>query len=330
MVGFRKINLFIIAIVYFIPFASFADVCYCGNIVCGAGEYCDEEYPNGDDGEPTYNCMPCQNGQVPNAACNWCVWCGPDYTLTCPGNDGSSTIKCKVTANDCDSVSGCTKYEACNSVTGSKWSVVSNSCHLESGTCYSNERECKNFPIAGGPISNYTPSYTAYWMGAETGWDVSSCKYNINDADFPDFYCKKFNGRSMVTSENRYVSSVTSAVTYTWTHSYCQKCYAGHLPDIIPSPTNGVVTRPGNAGNWGVFVCMTSVTAPNYADGCTIDFSEASGDTVLAACKKSCSVPGHTITQDGATSESQCTIDSSQIYSDNTGRFTIGAGQCSL
>jgi len=332
VVGFRKINLFIIAIVCFIPFASFGDMCECAGITCGAGQFCDEYYNWGEE-DPTYSCAVCLNGQVPNASCNGCEYCGPEYTLTCPGDDGSSawsTIKCKVVANDCDGISGCTKYEACNRGNhGNKWFVVSDSCHMENGTCYSNQRNCSLFgeynllPVDGTQFSG-----VAEWVAQGGGykWDVGNCTSRAENKEYAFTNCDRFSFHGIVRSQNRYIANVQSKITYTTEWAYCSKCKPGAVLTIMNSPTDGVVYRPTDIpGNWGGSYCWEPVHAPNYADGCEIDFSKPTGEAAVtsSSCTKSC-YAGYATQEDGATSENDCEFDTSALFHDATGDFTLG------
>lgn len=282
-------------------------------------------------------------------------WCGPcggncdycnetlcsGYTLTCPSDDGSpawTTIKCKVVADNCNGVSGCTRYEACNSATGNVWPDLSSNCHLENGTCYVNTRNCKDFTnhtennSLGCPKSSQQGQ--AQWKSDRNAWDTKGCYCNLlhlvlgNEMLGIPVWCDDLNAEYIVSDANRYVTTRVSAdIVYTMERLFCAKCHPGYLPTISQSPeTNGIYSRPDNNGTWGVAMCSDQVTMPYYADGCVIDFGLSSGSAAVSACQMSCP-GGMTITEDGATGISQC-VPTGLVYEDATGTFVIGSDLC--
>ena len=344
-VGFHRIN-FIVAVMMFVPLAApVANVCQCGNpgdmLWCAANEHCVERLVQYDIGEYdyVYSCELCPAGREHSATnCYECVVppCA-DYTLTCPGYENNPNIKCKIAGYNCDGT-GCTKYQACNTVNESTWYLVSAACHFENGTCYENSRDCRWFQSTTENntlgCDSSSQQGRAQWNFEQSAWDTKNCHCSIvnevigNDLFGVPWYCDDLNAEYFVREDNRYVAnSVSSRIVYTMERMYCNKCHAGYLPLNAPSPiTSGLVypiySRPDNNTGWGVVACSTMVEHPHYAEGCTIDFG-LTWANLWNACQKDCS-NGMLITEDGAVSAAACVPDATIVYEDETGWFTLG------
>lgn len=260
-----------------------------------------------------------------NSGCYWepCV----GYDATCPLYLNAD-YRCKQ-LNNYDCPSGCHVYSVCNSTNGEiVYPTFVDGCayHIEGNACYSNSRDCKDFPIQGAYFTNYLPSGQASWELDK--WDVSGCRYDVQDIGFVFANCPKYTMYSKVSSENSHVASVSSRITYTTERQYCSKCPPGYLPFVEPSPNDGIVLRPENApsGNWGTYKCQNMVEVPNYADGCDIDWTVSMG-AVTNSCQKPCPEGMETI-ENGATSIEDCVPDVNRTYSDGTGTFTLGTERC--
>jgi len=305
---------------------------------CGCA-HCPPGYTSDGTGLVTY----CPN-QYGDSGCYIAPVLCQDYTLTCPSDDGSpawTTIKCKVVADNCNGVSGCTKYEACNSATGNVWPDLSSNCHLENGTCYGNTRACKEFTLEteNNDIDCQKASQQGHatWEPDVSAWDTSDCYCKIEHGVIGTgpfgipFWCDDMNANYVVSPANMYRTTLVSAnIIYTMERVYCAKCHPGYLPFISVSPNDdGIELRPGGiSGDWGVGVCAQEVPVPYYADGCVIDFSQSTGQAAIEApsCRKSCP-SGHGTNVNGATSMSQC-VSTGEIYEDSTGTFILGSDLC--
>ena len=130
---------------------------------------------------------------------------------------------------------------------------------------------------------------------------------------------------------NRYkTTGINEHVRYSFERQFCRQCAPGYLPDIVTSPSGGLILRPaGISGNWGTWRCISLVQAPYYADGCVIDFTKETGELAVndPACSRPCQL-GFATTEDGATSAAACEFDPSAVYHDATGDFTIGNMTC--
>ena len=283
-------------------------------------------------------CVPCDDGYTSNGLgvvydeeCHMTSNSGC-YEPPCAGHDFpcpsyfSENMRCKKLDYVCPS--GCGVYSVCNIQNGEivYSDFMDGSCHIEGNACYSNSRDCKDFPIQGAYFTNYLPSGQAEWRLDK--WDVSGCRYDVQDIGFAFANCPKYTMYSKVSSENSHVASVSSKITYTTERQYCSKCPPGYLPFVEPSPNNGIDLRPENAppGDWGTYKCQNMVRVPNYADGCDIDWTVSMG-TVANSCQKPCPAGMETI-ENGATSIEDCVPDVNQIYHDSTGTFTLGTERC--
>lgn len=260
----------------------------------------------------------------------------------CPEDVGGSGKKCKEVSG-CPN--GCHKYEICDTTTGAITNEVTptdtaDGCHMEGNTCYANTVPCSTFDIG---------HWAVWWncdQGAQIGmaewktntWDTKNCTCSVVDRNLVSYdggvsaehNCIKANADFYVPDANRYLTtSVTGSVYYAFLRQFCRQCAPGYLPTIINSPSSGVSYRPeSTSGNWGTYECKTPVRAPNYADGCVIDWTKSTGNAAINACEKSCDA-GMIIDEDGATGPDWCEVDPSQRFTDNTGMFIIGEGQCS-
>jgi len=310
--------------------------CTCQWDTCDDNEYCNVliSYPYPGNPEYSYECTPCPNGQVPS---NSCLACVPDgggeycdsFQDPCPSGLGPE-YRCKVSQQDCGS--GCTKYKTCDSTNGNVGpDALSENCHIEGQTCYSNTRACSEFATRSDVITcpQENQSGTAEW--ASNHWVVDNCEcarehdvfttFNLFGAPIP-MWCDDFYATYSV-STNSMVNTVQDKIIYTTTSVYCKKCHKGYLPEITEANNNnGFAVRPlGVSGNWGVFRCPTKVEQPHYAPGCTINFNETDTDVVMASCRKECPLGFGTET-DGATQIEQCKSDGTP-YEDGTGYFII-------
>lgn len=315
--------------------------CSCGGGVCADNEYCYEWIEDMGNGiNYNYDCVACDSGLVPNDTCDGCRSPRPNpcpgYT-TCPDNlvySGTPrTVKCQEIVSGCPAGSGCTKYSLCHVTSGQiSGYAVTDTCHLESGVCYQNSRPCSEFDVTvNGGSGNWTcnkadQTGTANWD--DSSWDVGACQ--CSNTSIESDGCNA--GVVVHQRTENFISSATSKIKYNQTRRYCRDCKAGKVPVVgdATSTVGGVSImhypvshQPG----WGVWKCAT-VTAPYYATGCEIDFSWAQTD-VVDNCRASCVDAYHTITVSGATSASQCEIDDSVSYTDDTGTFTLSGSVCS-
>ena len=256
-------------------------------------------------------------------------YCSDSFTDECPTSAPAGRL-CRIVEQNCNQVSGCKKYELCNPNNGTTGEyVVSDSCHLENGTCYSNQRNCSLFGEYNWlPVDGTQFSGVAEWVAQGGGykWDVGNCTSRAENKEYAFTNCDRFSFHGIVRSQNRYIANVDSRVTYTVDWEYCTKCKPGAVLTIMNSPTDGVVYRPTDIpGNWGGAFCWEPVHAPNYADGCEIDFSKPTGEAAVtsSSCTKSCSA-GYATQEDGATSDNDCEFDTSALFHDATGDFTLG------
>lgn len=332
--GFRDIHflLFVFGLVLCAPRAVFPGQCQCDwGVMCSTTQYCYEDYYWDQEDQIwdyRYYCQDCPPGQVHSENdCGTCVSYCEGYG-TCPDGVGGSDKKCKEVSGGC-STSGCKKYAICNPASGAIEYAATGPCHLENGTCYSNQRNCSLFgeynllPVDGTQFSG-----VAQWVAQGGGykWDVGNCTSGAENKEYAFTNCDRFSFHGIVRSQNRYIANVQSKITYTTEWAYCSKCKPGAVLTIMNSPTDGVVYRPTDIpGNWGGSYCWEPVQAPNYADGCEIDFSKPTGNDAVtsSSCTKSCSA-GYATQEDGATSDNDCEFDTSALFHDATGDFTLG------
>lgn len=333
--------------------AVFADTCEPGQYMAFAmessayGDYCEHE------------CEPCNcaDGQTCDGT-GWYNYDCPNMELggdkgctdlclgydDCPEGVGDSGKKCKE-VSDCPN--GCHKYEICDTTTGEISQYMDGNCHMEGNTCYANTRECKMFYIdrqhGNWECQQSQQTGNAEWDSDLQKWYVGDCTCSFSDRDINSvgigddiIKCQKAAAEYIVWPGMVYENDVGGAIYYVPTRMYCDKCYPGFLPDIVAASETwqnagiSITTRynPGTNNTWGVWKCKTPVTAPNYADGCVIDWTKPTGNAAINACKKSCDA-GMIIDEDGATGPDWCEVDPSQRFTDNTGMFIIGEGQCS-
>ena len=252
-----------------------------------------------------------------------CAHCCANYTASCPGM--STVFKCKESRDPC-AVSGCTRYDSCNTATGRLGPAVSGECHLENDICYGNERSCNSF-------GNEVPNVSAVSCQTQTGqavwnenkWNVSNCTCvsPVVSGVNGDLNCAEF-GTSLNLVSNQSVTSVNDKVQYEIVRLYCNKCLPGYIPRVVHSVTDaGIGTRPDDNRDWGCMAC-DQVRAPNYALGCDINFDLLGGDAVVAACQMPCP-DGFETVANGATSMDACQYDGQTTYTDGTGTFYINS-----
>lgn len=257
--------------------------------------------------------------------------CGPGgpycdtFQDQCPSGLGGE-YRCKVIDQDCGS--GCKKYKTCDSTNGNVGpDVVSENCHIENNTCYSNTRACSDFSSSVynfGQVTCSTQNGNAVWNSGK--WNVSGCSCdvpsvsnNLNNY----FRCTQF-GTHVGLYPNQNVQSVDDSILYMVDRLYCEKCPAGYLPTITDASSGDIYARPENtSGNWGVITCGIQVQAPYYSDGCVIDFN-LSTDDMMAECRKQCP-DGFETEAPGATNVEDCQYDGHTTYTDETGTFYIGS-----
>ena len=273
-------------------------------------------------------CEECVSVSGSGVDCSHCNCYG--YDDNCPfGNpDGKKCKKLEKCPSPCE------YYKLCDIATGNITATqIVGACHMEGETCYSNTRDCKDFPISAdfGPWSCTKPAQTgpAQWNDTQNAWDTYNCACQVVNKDI-DMYvadgvkCKKANAVYHVTDEDRYkTKKIDEQVHYSLERSWCAKCYPGYLPSLVTAQSDdGIWARPDNNGNWGVVACPGQVTKPDYyAPGCTIDFNKDT-DVVMASCRKEC--PTGFVTEiDGATQIGQCKSDGGTTYEDGTGYFII-------
>lgn len=303
-------------------------VCWCGGYPCqNANEYCDAVPEQGE-----YQCELCPSGQIPNNSCNGCVDAIPIPTHCtgyddCPSGVGDANSKCKA-IDGCPL--SCQKYEICNTTNGAITTGISGNCHIEGNACYSNTRNCKDFPIDyfmahGNDCEQNAQTGTAKWEN--NTWDTKNCACTVTARPVSFYNCQQTYIGFSVSDADRYeTQTANNSVIYHVDYLYCTKCAPGWLPDSVNSPDdNGVIMRPVPPdGSWGVYQCKTKVSKPYFSTGCTIDFSTSALN--VSNCQETCNT-GLTITTDGATSANACIPDST-TYRDGTGTFTLGPDKC--
>ena len=291
--------------------------CYC--VSCGPGQTSDGT------GVVTYCPNQWGNTGCYDAPVNLCA----GYTADCPGLGYG--FLCKAEQQNCDGVSGCTKVKACNIATGATQYLVSGDCHLENNTCYSNTRACSDFPNHVEPVDGTTLSCNsenqhnqAIWQENQNAWYTGDCECKVENAEITGlFRCERAMSRAYVKDSNALVThSVNDDIVYTLDYTYCAKCHAGYLPNIVTGQNAHYFRPAGGNGNWGVLACGTKVTVPDYAPGCTINFNLATVDEVMAACRGICPT-GFETEENGATSINDCEPKYNVTYEDGTGTFVL-------
>lgn len=287
------------------------------------------------DGYDDYGTPICVN-PCPNADCSYCdeqpgQYCDSSvWTSACPGL--GPEYRCKVIQQNCGY--GCKKYQSCNSTNGNVGpDVVSENCHIEGQTCYTNTLACSEFSnrTENGDIScaQTAQQHQATWNG--TTWNVGGCSCDIVNAEIETgpfgipWWCDRFNANFYVKSENNIVSSASDKIVYTMSRMYCSKCHPGYLPKIETSAQiNGIYVRPENSGNgnWGVGMCSEQVRVPDYADGCVIKFNLPTGADAYDDCRKECPT-GFKTQEQGAESISDCVAQYTPEFEDQTGTFVL-------
>ena len=260
-----------------------------------------------------YNSRSCQiDSSVHPTTGYTCVHCPDGFPMSDTGTGIQQTI------NDCyNDDMGCRKYHNGQMADGENY-------HVESDTCYNNERSCNSF---GNEVPNVSAvscqvqDGSAIWNGNE--WDVSNCTCvsPVVSGVNGDLNCAEF-GTSLNLVSNQSVTSVNDKVQYEIVRLYCNKCLPGYIPRVVPSMTNaGIGTRPDDNRDWGCMAC-DQVSAPDYAPGCVINFDLPDGDAVVAACQMPCP-DGFETTANGATNINDCQYDGRTTYTDRTGTFYI-------
>lgn len=332
----------------------FADTCNPGEyMVCNLddqyGTECNDcgcvHCPSGQTSDGTGYVSYCPN-QYGNSGCYTPTDLCPGYDVSvCPSGVGSGK-KCKEVSG-CPN--GCHKYEICDTTTGAITNEVTptgtNGCHIERGThCEYNTTPCSTFVIdhffIGWNCDQGAQIGTAEWKTNKSAWDTKNCTCAVRDRNITaaeygpvaaDAKCQNANADFYVEESYRYgTTSIDGSVIYSVERLYCKQCYPGYLPFIVPSPNDGVDMRPASepAGDWGTSQCTIQVSAPYYADGCIVDWGASTGALAVNECKNSCPA-GMILNVNGATGPDQCEVDPSQRFTDNTGMFIIGEGQCS-
>ena len=255
------------------------------------------------------------------------------YDTPCPSYF-SDIYRCKELNVGCPS--GCHTYDMCKTTTGEISQYTDGNCHMEGNTCYANTRACSEFTFSGGFCGQDFQQGNAVWTNSNK-WNVQGCTCVMENLDIEHFIfniyigCKSLYAYNHVADADKFIADTNSQIKYTVTRAYCARCYPGHIPDIVSSPDeNGIIRRPENepGRSWGTSSCNAVVPAGYYADGCIINWAASNGEAVVNECKQQCPL-GMVINGAGATGPDWCEVDSSQHFTDNTGRFTIGAGQCS-
>ena len=249
--------------------------------------------------------------------------------------------KCKQ-VEDCDGITGCTRYELCNIATGAVAGYFvpeSNVCHMESGVCKPNTASCSQFPIQTMltyfNVVSTDQSGNATWHndGDNSAWDTINCKLNALDKNLSSITvmghtqtvkCDDFNVIGEVESMYQFLTKkLSDPVQYTLRRTYCEKCHEGYLPNIQSSPNAGADLFPeGYTGSYGVMMCDTLVSAPNYAPGCTIPYP-LNSTTMPNTCRVACPQNMETL-ENGATSIDDC-VPMGVTYEDSTGSFRLGS-----
>ena len=316
--------------------------CECDDGMCSANEYCNRiiEVDHGHAVVSSTECTPCPMGSVPANGCYSC-----EASNVCYGYDdlcptGIATgAKCKKNTTTCPSP--CLYYEICY-----PWlpatqmeELVIGACHIENNTCYSNTRACNKFAMdqveVGWTCDQAVQQGNAEWTSSENAWDTKNCTCSVVDRDIvhdvggvaADSHCIAANSDFNVTDADRYTTtSVNDYVRYSFKRRFCRQCEPGYLPFIDSSPSNGIILRPENGpdGNWGAYKCQDMVAAPDYADGCMINFGLPTGGDARDACRKPCP-DGFATEGPGATSVEECRYDGYTTYTDSTGTFYIGS-----
>ena len=215
------------------------------------------------------------------------------YDHPCPSGVGTGAKCLKM---DCPG--SCTGYKVCYPwLNTDPEELIIGDCHLENNTCYSNTRACSDFPNHVEPVDGTTLSCNsenqhnqAIWQENQNAWYTRNCECKVENAEITGlFRCERAMSRAYVKDSNALVTSVNDDIVYTLDYTYCAKCHAGYLPNIVTG-SNAHYFRPsGGNGNWGVLACGTKVTVPDYAPGCTINFNlifDASFKTVTVQVAK--------------------------------------------
>lgn len=272
---------------YNVAFAN----CSCGAGHCQPGAYC-----LSGSGSSSFLCRKCPDGQEVNDTCDGCK---------CPSGQ-----------------------------------------HFENNICYPNTRDCKEFDVDVGLDSGAWTCKKEYQTGEATWsseggslWDVSDCACDKYNLDVLADGCK-IGVVEHVRLGSGNVQHATDKISYVQHRRYCSKCYPGYVPKIddayyqvSTSFWNTTITyenyyQPDNSNqtNWGTYRCE-KVSAPFYATGCSINFTESNFNSVLNICRSQCD-SNLTITTNGATSADSCAPDSDIKYTDSTGEFTLGPDKC--
>lgn len=257
--------------------------------------------------------------------CLHCNCYGYDHPCPSGVHTGAKCLKM-----DCPG--SCTGYKVCYPwLNTDPEELVIGDCHLENNTCYSNTRACRNFPNHVEPVDGTTLSCNsenqhnqAIWQENQNAWYTRNCECKVENAEITGlFRCERAMSRAYVKDSNALVThSVNDDIVYTLDYTYCAKCHAGYLPNIVTG-SNAHYFRPsGGSGNWGVLACGTKVTVPDYAPGCVINFGLATGDDVIAECRGICPTGFKTL-EDGKTSIDDCEPKYTPSYEDSTGTFVL-------
>lgn len=259
-----------------------------------------------------YNSYGCQTGTLLHHTTGYS--CVP-----CPNTFPMSDSGIQQTINDCYKLADCKQYHDGRMADGENY-------HVESDTCYNNERSCNSF---GNEVPNVSAvscqvqDGSAIWNGNE--WNVSNCTCvsPVVSGVNGDLNCAEF-GTSLNLVSNQSVTSVNDKVQYEIVRLYCNKCLPGYIPRVVPSMTNaGISTRPDDNRDWGCMAC-DQVHAPNYAPGCVINFGWNNSTDVVSNCTQPCP-DGFETTVNGATSMDACQYDGQTTYMDGTGTFYINS-----
>ncbi len=334
---------FIMMFLFFFATGAQAECCWCE---CDPECHC----PMGMDWGGGNDCSnPC--GNVDCVA--WCgseepgQYCSDSFTDECPTSAPAGRL-CRIVEQNCNQVSGCKKYELCNPNNGTTGEyVVSDSCHLENGTCYSNHRNCNLFEAIvyrGGEWNNSQneneimkclkteQSGTAEWKPQQNKWDVSGCRCKHNGL----IWYKNCTGVYVMKPRQGYslISKVSDEIDYECEPPlmyYCKGCGAGAwIGETIGWPvysgTRCSYSLDANGsddltGTYTVCSCST-VDAGYYSTGCNFSYPLHS-ITNPSGCEQSCPA-GYSTPEAGATSENDCEFDTSALFHDATGDFILG------
>ena len=315
--------------------SAVAECCWCE---CDSVEGC--HCPMGMDWGGGDHCSnPCVNVDCSYCDADVCVGYGD-----CPSGVGGTGKKCKEVVDGC-SASNCHKYEVCNTSNGAITYEVSGLCHLESGTCYSNERNCKDFNVRsidwGGEWNNShnsaeymvcnknEQSGTALWQ--DNKWNISDCRCAHTGA----IWRKQCHGKYILGPRYNTVSNVDALIEYGANpkNYYCDACSAGMLPAHVCIEDSSYLCYNMDSTTTQNVVCECQVvSAPYYAPGANIsypfDANVTSGchDVNIANIPSAYwgQCPNHMVTLvDGASSSDDCVPDG-HSYRDQTGSFILG------